>query len=37
MSTFSGNASSAPHHMVTTALDLPGYRGVGNLGLVAES
>ena len=29
-----GPHSSVPHHMVTTALDLPGYRIVRNLGLV---
>lgn len=35
MSTHSGNAAGAiPHHMVTTALELPGYRIVRNLGLV---
>ncbi|HVP46080.1 MAG TPA: YbjQ family protein [Bryobacteraceae bacterium] len=35
MSTSSGNARGAiPHHMVTTALELPGYRITRNLGLV---
>src|SRR5690348_7837862 len=29
-----GPHSSLPHHMVTTALELPGYRIVRNLGLV---
>ena len=30
-----GPHSSVPHHMVTTALELPGYRIVRNLGLVS--
>jgi hypothetical protein len=35
MSTQSGNTAGAiPHNMVTTALELPGYRIVRNLGLV---
>jgi len=35
MSTSSGNARGAiPHNMVTTALELPGYRITRNLGLV---
>jgi uncharacterized protein YbjQ (UPF0145 family) len=35
MSTQSGNAAGAiPHSMVTTALELPGYRIVRNVGLV---
>jgi len=35
MSTSSGNTPGAiPHNMVTTALELPGYRIVRNLGLV---
>jgi len=35
MSSHSGNAAGAiPHNMVTTALELPGYRIIRNLGLV---
>ena len=35
MSAQSGNAAAAiPHNMVTTALELPGYRIVRNVGLV---
>ena len=35
MSPHSGNAAGAiPHNMVTTALELPGYRIIRNLGLV---
>ena len=35
MGTTSSNpAGAVPHHMVTTALELPGYRIVRNLGLV---
>ena len=34
MNTGSGSATAVPHNMVTTALELPGYRIVRNLGLV---
>ena len=34
MSTQSENAAAIPHNMVTTALELPGYRIVRNVGLV---
>jgi uncharacterized protein YbjQ (UPF0145 family) len=35
MSTTSGNSAGAvPHHMVTTGLELPGYRIVRSLGVV---
>lgn len=35
MSSHSGNAAGVvPHNMVTTALELPGYRIIRNLGLV---